>query len=191
QLEERATDLRQRLIELDARARRALAAGERTGARDVLFLHEAAGAELGAMTRQRNELEAEEQRLSLGEQRLAALIDKYHARERLILVRHDAAEAGVRIAEALAGLSRELGRPDLLDAETKIRDLEARAAAIDELAAAGILDLAGDPGLPTSSDAALAEAVDRRLAALEGELDASAATGVTDVDTRWLGLRRG
>jgi phage shock protein A len=163
QLGERACELQERTVELDAQARGALAVGDRTGARDAVFLHELARAELDALTRQRNDLEAEARRLALGEQRLATLIDTYLAHERLTHMRHDAAETGVRIAEALAGLSDELGRPSLLDAETKIRELEARAAAIDELVAAGILDVAGDT--------ALATAADRRLAALEAEVD--------------------
>jgi phage shock protein A len=162
QLEVRAVEMQERAAELEARARGALAAGDRASARDAVLLHEMARAELGALTRQRDELEAEARRLAHGEQRLATLIETYLARERLTHVRQDAAETGVRIAEALAGLSDEVGRPTFCDAEARIRDLEARAAAIDELVAAGILDVGGDT--------ALATAADRRLAALEREL---------------------
>jgi phage shock protein A len=170
QLEERSHELRERTVELDSRARQALAAGDQTGARDALFLRERALVE-------RNELETEARRLSLGEQRLATLIDTYVARDRLTHVRRDAAEAGVQIAEALAGLSGAPARPDDVDVETKIRDLEARAAAIDELVAAGILD--------TGGDIALADAVGRRLEAIEDEL------AVSDEETRPPRLRRG
>jgi phage shock protein A len=169
QLEERSRELQERTVVLDARARQALASGDRAGAHDAVFLHEQASAE-------RRELEAEALRLSLGEQRLATLIDSSLARDRLIHMRHDVAEAGVRIAEALAGLPGEVGRRGHVDVETKIRDLEARAAAIDELVSAGIID--------TGSDA-LTDAVERRLAALEGEL------AVSDVETPTLRLRRG
>jgi len=170
QLEERSHELQERTVELDARARQALAAGDQTGARELLFLREKARAE-------RNQLETEARRLSLGEQRLATLIDTYVARERLTDARRDAAEAGVQIAEALAGLSGERGRPDDVAVETRIRDLEARAAAIDELVAAGILD--------TGGDVAFADAVGVRLAALADEL------AVSDVGTRPPRLRRG
>jgi len=161
QLEGRACELRKRTVELDAQARAALAAGDRASALAAVFLDEMARSELGAVIRQHNELEAEARRLTLGEQRLATLLDTHLARERLTHIRHGAAVTGVRIAEALAGLSDELGRPNLLDVETKIGELEARAAAIDELVAAGILGVAGETTLTTAAD--------RRLAALERE----------------------
>jgi phage shock protein A len=119
------------------------------------------GAQIGQDGQNASVIVAEAQRLSRTEHRLATMIETHVARERLMSVRQDAAEARVRISEALAGLSGDLDDPDALNAEARYTELEARAAAIDELVAAGILD--------APAEASLAEAVDRRLAALEAE----------------------
>jgi phage shock protein A len=169
QLEERTGALQKRAAELDTRARQALSAGDRDGARDAVLLHEVAIAELDVLTRQLEVLGAEAQRLSRAEHRVATMIDTHVARERLMSVRQDTAEARVRISEALAGLSGDLGDPDVLNDEGRFTELEARAAAIDELVAARILDVTGEAELRAPGGASLAEAVDRRLAALEAE----------------------
>jgi len=67
-----ALELRRRRAELEGRARRALAAGDREGAREIVSLHELAVAELEAVTAQLAELEAAMQQLTLDEERLSA-----------------------------------------------------------------------------------------------------------------------
>ena len=75
--------------------------------------------------------------------------------------RYSAAEARVRVNEALTGVSRELGTlaPALEHAEWKAEGMEARAAAIDSLVASGGLELAA------SREPALGAAVDRAAGA--------------------------
>lgn len=67
-LAERALELRGRMAELDGRARRALAAGDRAGAWAAVSLHELAAAEL-------EELEAAMRCLSLDEPPLPAQVN--------------------------------------------------------------------------------------------------------------------
>jgi hypothetical protein len=67
-----AFELRARCAELDTRARQALAAGDRDGAREMVSLHELAAAELEAVTARLDELRAATLHLSLDKERLAA-----------------------------------------------------------------------------------------------------------------------
>jgi hypothetical protein len=67
-----ALELRARSAELDTRARQALAAGDRDGAREMVSLHELAAAELETVTARLDELQAATRELSLDEERLAA-----------------------------------------------------------------------------------------------------------------------
>jgi len=74
---------------------------------------------------------------SLGpvERRLRERLDVLAARERTLAERRSAAEAQVRVGEALAGISDEIAAlgPDLARAEEEAEALEARAAAIARL----------------------------------------------------------
>ena len=81
------------------------------------------------------DLEQKEQRLAALEARLAARIEGFRAQERLVSARYSAAEAEVRIGEALTGLTDDLDGLEL--AAAGLEQLEARAAAIDELLEAG------------------------------------------------------
>ena len=167
ELAARVAESRERLPWLDGQARQSLCAGREELARQALTLREVAAAELAALERQLLELDAEEQRLSLVEQRLATLAASQRARERLVSARYSAAEARVRVNEALAGVSHEIGglTPALEDAEWQAEGMEARAAAIDSLVASGGLELAA------SREPALGAAVDRRLELFRRELD--------------------
>jgi len=114
----------------------------------------------------------EEQRLSLVEQRLAAQLEAFNLRRETIAARYSAVEAQVRIQEALSGLSGDFGDLGvaLERAEATADRLQARAAAIDQLVASGMLERLGAP----SGDGAerdLAERdVDDHLAALRRQL---------------------
>jgi phage shock protein A len=77
------------------------------------------------------EADVESERLRAVERRLEALL----SRRRVLEARENAAAVQVRVGEALAGISDELAAlgPDLVEAEERAEELEARAAAIDGL----------------------------------------------------------
>jgi phage shock protein A len=143
QLAGRARQLCERLEGLEVEAREALAGGKDDVARRILARRQIAASELELLERQLRTANDELDRLALVEQQLAARIEVLATRERLLEARQDAAAIRIRVGEALAGLSDELDvdRDAATSAERRAEELEARAAALDEL-----LD-AADPGV--------------------------------------------
>src|SRR5205823_5048144 len=142
ELEGRAEVAAARAAALEDRARRHLAAGREELARSVLGRWAQVGSEARGLTEQVGEMQREEQRLALLEQRLRSGIEAFHAQQGLIAARYSAAEAQVRINAALSGVSGEMA--DLgsaLDAAAQRSEaMQARAAAIRELVESGALE---------------------------------------------------
>jgi phage shock protein A len=135
QLASRILQLRERLEGLEAEARDAVAEGSGDLARHVLARKQIVASELELLERHLRATNDEVQRLALVEQQIAARIELLTTRERLLEARQDAATIQVRVGEALAGLSDEgddVGWVHAL-AERRTEELEARAAALDEL----------------------------------------------------------
>ena len=135
QLAVRITQLGGRLDDLEAEAREALAGGSRDLARHLLARRQIVASELDLLDRQLRATNDEVHRLALVEQQLAARIDVLTTRQRLIEARQGAAAIQVRVGEALAGLSDEACDVPTAatSAERRTEELEARAAALDEL----------------------------------------------------------
>jgi phage shock protein A len=135
QLAGRAGQLRERLESLESEAREALAGGSDDLARRILARRRVVASELEVLQRQLRTANDEVARLALVEQQLTARIEALATRERLVEARQDAAAIRVRVGEALVGLSDELdvGEDAPSDAERRAEELEARAAALDEL----------------------------------------------------------
>lgn len=169
-LMKRAADAESRVLELESRARQAVGAGRLDLARLALQNRQAAVADLVEMRHQVEELESEERRLQLVEQKVGAAVDAYRAKQELARARYDAAAAQVRIGEALTGVTGELGDLGIgLEAvEADARRMEARAAAIDRLISTGALD-SGAPQLEIGSGGE----VEAQLLALQAERDSS------------------
>ncbi|MFQ5944406.1 MAG: PspA/IM30 family protein, partial [Anaerolineales bacterium] len=125
--------------------------------------------ELDNIRAQLEEVELEERRLSLVESRLSSRIEAFYARQEVIAARFSAAEAQVQIQEALTGLSEELA--DLgksLDmTEERTTRMQARAYAIDRLAAEGLLEGAAEMPM----DLTLTPAIERQLKLLKREVE--------------------
>jgi phage shock protein A len=154
QLAARIVELRERLESLEAEAREALAGGSRDRARGLLARRQVVASELELLEEQLRATNDQVERLALVEQQIAARIDLLVTRERLLEAREGAAAIQVRVGEALAGLSEEAGdlSPPPAWGEQRAEELEARAAALDELI---------DPGAPGAFE------VERLLDALE------------------------
>lgn len=173
QLEAQTRRMREGLLQVEDQARNALRSGREDLARLALQRRRAASLEIERLEEQVAEVSAEEARLALAEQRLAAQIEAFRTRQEVISARYTAAEAQVRISEALAGISRELSdlSAGLEQAETRTERMQARASAIDQLMAAGVLP-GGSGTTPEASFASIDEgyAVEADLEALRREL---------------------
>ena len=149
-LELQAGKAQDNLGKLDSQARKALEMGREDLARLALERKQAAILELEGLDQQISGLEGEQEKLTHAEQRLQAKVQAFRTKKEVIKAQYNAAQAQVRIGSALGGISEEMGDISLAieRAETKTENMRAKAGAIDELVASGVLD---DP-LETGTD---------------------------------------
>ena len=147
-LELQAQQLQQSAEKLRGQAEQAVAAGRDDLAREALTRRSAVLAQLSDLQTQHASLQAEEQRLTDAAQRLQAKVDAFRVRKETIKATYTAAEAQTRIGEAVSGVSEEMTDIGVAmqRAEDKTAQMQARAGAIDELLASGVLDDATQPG---------------------------------------------
>jgi phage shock protein A len=176
-LEGRAAQLAAKLRTLEGQAREALVAGREDLARLALQRRQAIEEALRALERQAATVQREEHRLALVEQQLMSQIEQLQTRRQVLAAEYTAAEAQVRIQEALSGVSRELADVGntLQQAEEEAARLQARSAAINDLIATGVLEVPGVPA-PGTVEREIAQvegerAVEDRLARLKREVD--------------------
>lgn len=141
-LEIQASKVQANVSKLDSQAKQAIGVGRDDLARIAIERKQAAISELEGLGQQISGLELEQEKLAQAEQRLQAKVNSFKSKKELIKAQYTAAQAQVRIGSALSGLSEEMGDISLSieRAETKTDTLRAKAGAIDELAAAGVLD---------------------------------------------------
>lgn len=141
-LELQAAKVRESIGTLEDQAARSLSAGREDLARLALQRKQTALIELQGLDQQVANLELEQEKLTKAEQRLQAKVMAFRNKKEIIKAQYTAAQAQVRIGAALGGISEEMGDISLAveRAEDKTEKLKARAGAIDELAAAGVLE---------------------------------------------------
>ena len=174
-LQAAADAVREKLPVLEDQARTELRAGRETMARLALQRRHVAEQELVTLDRQLAEVENEEVTLAMIEQRLSAQIEAFAARQEVIKARFSAAEAQVRINEAVTGVSEDFAElsATLQQAVERTESLQARATAIDRLVQDG--DLAAISPTAESLDLRLGQATDdeeveRQLSTLAKEV---------------------
>ncbi len=178
-LEAKAAETRAKLPQLEELAVQALREEHEDLARLRLQRRQLAGIELQGLEKQLLEIEREEHRLSLTEQRLSSQLAAFYTRQELIAARYSAAEAQVHIGEALSGVSTELAELSqaMAQAERKSVQMQARAAAIDRLVDEGLLESPAAVDLAVGDDF-LAEGeivdVEEQLTALKAEIKGKA-----------------
>jgi len=141
-LQATADAVRQKLPAMEDQARQELYSGDEAMARLMLQRRMVVLNELGTLERQLAEVEKEEGALVIIQQRLAGQIEAFAARQEVIKARYSAAEAQVRINEAMTGVSQDFAelRSALQHAEQTTEDMQARATAIDRLVQEGDLE---------------------------------------------------
>jgi phage shock protein A len=174
-LELQTQTLQQNVVKLETQARQAVAANREDLARQALERKSGAQQQLQGLDTQIKGLEAQQEKLVASEQQLTARVEGFRSQKEVIKAQYSAAEAQVRIGEAATGIGREMEDTGLAiqRAKDKTEQMQARAAAIDELVASGSLeDMTSDQ---TQLDRELAQLssqsqVDQELSRLKAEV---------------------
>ncbi len=134
--------LEQQATKLTDQAQKALSMGREDLAREALTRKSGLSGQIGDLKVQHDQLLGEEEKLTIGSQRLQAKVEAFRTKKETIKATYTAAEAQTRINEAFSGISEEMSDVGLAiqRAEDKAAQMQARAGAIDELIASGALD---------------------------------------------------
>ena len=176
-LELQTQKLEQEVVKLDGQARQALASNREDLTRAALERKALVQQQLQGLDQQIEGLGQQQDKLVDNEKRLAAKVDAFRSQKEVIKAQYSAAEAQVRIGEAASGIGEEMADTGLAiqRAQDKTEQMQARAAAVDELIEAGTLeDFTSDKSqLDRELEALTAGSqVDEELARLKGELAA-------------------
>jgi phage shock protein A len=176
-LELQTQQLEQNVVKLETQARQAVSAKREDLARQALEKKAAVQQQLQGLDTQVQQLADQQEKLITAEQQLETKIESFRSQKEVIKAQYSAAEAQVRIGEAATGIGTGMADTGMAiqRAKDKTEQLQARAAAIDELTAAGSLEdfTSGD----TQLDRELAQIsstsqVDSELAKLKAEVGA-------------------
>lgn len=180
-LELQADQLKSQVGTLEQEAKQALALSREDLARAALERKAAAQAQLDGLAQQIAGLQAEQEKMTEAEKRLAAKVNAFRTQKEVIKAQYTAAQATVRIGEAATGLSEEMADVGMAveRAKDKTESMKARASAIDELVQQGTLqdtlNASGDPVADELAKMQATSSVDSDLARLKAEIDAKKA----------------
>jgi phage shock protein A len=174
-LQLQAQKLEVEMPKLEGQARQALGAGREDLARAALERKAFAQQQLQGLDGQVADLEKQQAGLEESEKRLAAKVEAFRTQKETIKAQYSAAEAQVRIGEAATGIGDEMADTGLaIDrARDKTEEMQARAAAVDELVAAGTLEDYTSTGTELDRELAKVSAdqqVDQELERLKNEV---------------------
>ncbi|SDS13855.1 PspA/IM30 family protein [Microlunatus soli] len=141
-VELQANGLNTQIDKLSQQAKKALEVGREDLAREALTRKSGLQQQLGDLQTQHAQLQGEEEKLVRASQRLQAKVDAFRTRKETIKATYSAAEAQTRINEAFTGIGEEMGDVGMAiqRAEDKTAEMQARAGAVDELIATGVLE---------------------------------------------------
>jgi phage shock protein A len=179
-LELQYTSMQQQVDKLDGQARDALKAGREDLAREALTRKTAIQSQLDGIMQQGQQLEAQQTKLVEGEKTLQAKVESFRTQKEVIKAQYTAAEAQVRIGEAATGIGENMADVGLAvqRAKDKTEQMQARAAAVEELSAAGALEdftSSGDDIDRELAQISQSGQVDDELAKMKAELGAGEA----------------
>lgn len=141
-VELQVAQLEQQATKLTDQAQKAITMEREDLAREALTRKSGLASQIDELKVQYAQLQGEEEKLTLAQQRLQAKVEAFRTRKETIKATYTAAEAQTKINEALSGLGDEMGDVGaaIQRAEDKTAQMQARAGAIDELIASGALD---------------------------------------------------
>ena len=125
--------LQQQSDKLQAQAQKAISVEREDLAREALTRKSALTQQIDDLRAQHAQLQGEEEKLTLAQQRLQAKVESFRTRKETIKATYTAAEAQTRINEAMSGIGEEMGDVGMAiqRAEDKTANMQARAGAID------------------------------------------------------------
>jgi phage shock protein A len=179
-LELQYTSMQQQVDKLDGQARDALKAGREDLAREALTRKAAIQSQLDGIMQQGQQLEVQQTKLVEGEKTLQTKVEAFRTQKEVIKAQYSAAEAQVRIGEAATGIGENMADVGLAvqRAKDKTEQMQARAAAVEELSAAGALEdftSSGDDIDRELAQISQSGQVDDELAKMKAELGAGEA----------------
>jgi phage shock protein A len=163
------------VAKLEGQARQALGAGREDLARQALERKALVQQQLQGLDQQIAGLQAQQEKLIENERRLSSKVEQFRSQKEVIKAQYSAAEAQVRIGEAASGVGEEMADVGLAiqRAKDKTETMQARAAAVDELAEAGAFEdfTTGDTALERElAEISASSQVDDELAKLKAEV---------------------
>ena len=175
QLELQEQQLQHSIGHLDDQAKAALGQAREDLAREALSRKAAAQQQIDGMESQRQELDEEEDKMKQTLSALQQRVNTFRTQKEVMKAQYTAASSMTSVNEEAAGISQRLGDSGaaLQRAQDKIANMQARAAATDELLQSGVLeDVGGDTDdIQKELDEAGANAgVDKELAALKAQI---------------------
>jgi phage shock protein A len=175
QIELQEQQLQHSVVHLQDQARAALSQGNEELAREALSRKAAAQAQIDAMEPQHQQLTEQEEKLGQTLGVLQQRVNTFRSQKEVLKAQYTAAQAESSVDESVAGISQAVGDSgaELQRAQDKIANMQARAGAVDELLASGVLeDVGGDTDdiQRELDDAGSAAEVDKELAALKAEV---------------------
>jgi phage shock protein A len=181
-LQMQTEQLEQSVVKLETQARQALGQNREDLARAALERKSAVQQQLQGLDTQIKQLEEQQEKLVANESQLQSRIEAFRTQKEVIKAQYSAAEASVKIGEAATGIGRQMADTGLAiqRAQDKTEEMQARAAAVDELISSGTLE-DFTAGGQTQLDKELAQMssqsqVDSDLARLKAELGTGAET---------------
>jgi phage shock protein A len=177
-LELQQAGLEQSVAKLEGQARMALSQNREDLARAALERKSAAQQQLQSLDAQIAQLAGQQQKLVETSRNLTARVERFRTEKEVLKAQYSAAQAQVKIGEALTGIGGDLGDVSLAIDRTreKTQAMMARANAIDELTAGGTLADFTSPGDRLDRELAelsSASQVDEDLSRLKTELGQS------------------
>src|SRR5437016_4949212 len=150
-LEMQQSQIQQQIDRLDGQAMQALQANREDLARMALQRKETLLTQVNSFEQQIAQLRAQEEKLITMERTISARVQAFRTQKEMVKAQYGAAQAQVKINEAVTGISQEMSEMNLAmqRAQDKVLSMQARANAMDTLIEEGTL---GDQGLPGSSD---------------------------------------
>ncbi|HIE31915.1 MAG TPA: PspA/IM30 family protein [Methanosarcinales archaeon] len=144
-LELQKAKLEQNTQKLDKQAKDAVTAGRDDLARLALERKRSNEIEIANLVAQINEEDLEQQKLIETERKLSAKITAFRTKKETIKAQYTAAEAQVKVKEAVTGISEEMADVGfaIQRAEDKTESMRAKSAALDEMVELGTLDEIG------------------------------------------------
>lgn len=159
---------------LQEQAKKAIDLGREDLAREALTRKAGLAGQISELQTQLSSLQADEEKLVIAQQQLTAKVEAFRTKKETIKANYTAAEAQVKIQDAVAGIGEKMGDVGsaIERAEEKTRTLQARAGAVDELiASGGLQDLTAKPNDDITrqlNELSAGADIEAELAALKG-----------------------